>query len=41
MFFDLCVQTVQSDTVVSYNERKKQIGGLETFIYDRRYNCIV
>ena len=43
MFFDLCVQTVKSDTVVRYNERKRQISGLETFsfIYDRRYNCIV
>ena len=30
MFFDFCVQTVKSDTVVRYNERKRQRGGLET-----------
>ena len=41
MFFDFCVQTVKSDTVVRYNERKRQRGGLETYIYGRRYNCIV
>ena len=28
MFFDFCVQTVKSDIVVRYNERRRQIGEL-------------
>ena len=41
MFFDFCVQTVKSNTVVSYNERKRQIGGLETFIYGRLWTYLI
>ena len=33
MFSDFCVQTVKSYTVVRSNERKMQIDGLETFIW--------